>query len=265
LYSSADSGKIRYFIDQKTDDGQRRVAQAHLNAMIGYAETRQCRRIPLIRYFGEDYNVENCGLCDNCTKPQAAAVDLTVETVKFLRCLSETGERFGALHVINVLRGSQSEKVLSYNHDSCTTFAAGRHWSVKQWQSLVQQLLSNNILTKDDEYGVLSLAEASMTIMAGKQGFKGFAPPADTAEVKVAATRRTGEGYDQDLFEKLRAKRKELADAEGVPPYIIFSDKSLIDMCQRRPRTSAEFSQVYGVGELKLAKFGEVFMRVIRS
>ncbi len=262
LYSPADSSKIRYFIDQKTDDGQRRVAQNHLNAIVNFAESRNCRRIPLITYFGEAYSIENCGLCDNCVKPEEATVDLTVEAVKFLQSLSETGERFGALHVINVLRGSQSEKILNYNHQDCAAFGSGRHWSVKQWQSLVQQLLSNKILAKDDEYGVLSCAEGSFAILSGQRGFQGFAPPADAAALKVPSRRPT-DGYDQDLFDKLRAKRKELADREGVPPYIIFSDKSLIDMCQRRPRTSGEFAQVYGVGELKLAKFAEIFIRLI--
>ncbi len=264
LFSAADSGKIRYFIDQKTDDAQRRVAQNHLNAIVSFAESRRCRRIALITYFGEDYSVENCGLCDNCTKPQESSVSLTLEAIKFLKCVSETGERFGALHVINVLRGSQSEKILNYNHQECSTFGAGRSWTVKQWQSLAQQLVSQNVLVKDNEYSVLSLAPGAYLILAGKNGFQGFQPTADAVEIKLPS-RKSTEGYDQDLFDRLRAKRKELADREGVPPYIIFSDKSLIDMCQRRPRTSAEFAQVFGVGQLKLAKYADIFIRLIYS
>ncbi len=264
LYSSADSGKIRYFIDQKTDDAQRRLAQNHLNAIVNFAESRQCRRIALINYFGEKYAVENCGLCDNCTKPQESAVSLTLQAVKFLQTVNETGGRFGALHIINILRGSHAEKILNYNHQDCSTFGAGRQWSVKQWQSLTQQLLSQNVLNKDDEYGVLSLSEGSFQILSGKRGFQGFQPAADAPQSK-APGRKGGQGYDQELFEILRAKRKELADDEGVPPYIIFSDKSLIDMCQRRPRTTAEFAQVYGVGQLKLAKYADIFIRLINS
>ncbi len=265
LYSAGDSGKIRYFIEQKAGDAQRRVAQNHLNAIVSFAESRRCRRIALITYFGEPYSIENCGLCDNCSKPQESAVNLTLQAVKFLQCMSETGERFGALHIINVLRGSQSEKILSYNHQKCSTFAAGRGWTVKQWQSLVQQMLSQKILVKDDEYGVLSFGNGALGIFAGKRGFDGFQPPSDAVELKAPSRQMTNEGYDEGLFEILRAKRKQMADSEGVPPYIIFSDKSLIDMCQRRPRTSAQFAMVYGVGELKLAKYAETFIRLINA
>ena len=264
LFSSADANKIKYFIDQKTDATQKRVAQNHLNTMIAYAQSHQCRRIPLITYFGENYTIENCGQCDNCVKPKEATVNLTVAAIKFLQCVSETEERFGALHVINVLRGSEAEKILNYNHHHCKTFGAGRDWSVKQWQHFVGQLLSQNFLNKNDDYGVLSLSQGSYELLSGKRPFQAYLLEEDPLPVKIIKT-RPNESYDTTLFEKLRSKRKELADSTGVPPYIIFSDKSLIDMCHRKPRTKAEFAEVFGVGAQKLERFSTVFIRVINS
>lgn len=264
LFSAGDAAKIKYFIDQKTDAAQKRVAQNHLNAIIAYAQSRQCRRVPLITYFGENYGIKNCGLCDNCVKPPEATVNLTVPAAKFLQRVSETDERFGASHIINVLRGSEAERILSYDHHRCKTFGAGRDWSVKQWQNLVQQLLAQNLINKNDDYGVLGLTRGSYELLSGKRLFQGYLPDEDTSPAQAVRIKQ-GEAYDTALFEKLRSKRKELADKAGVPPYIIFSDKSLIDMCQRRPRTKAEFAQVFGVGEQKLEKFSTVFIHVING
>jgi ATP-dependent DNA helicase RecQ len=264
LFSAGDAAKIKYFIDQKTDQAQKRVAQNHLNTIISYAQSRQCRRIPLITYFGENYAIQNCGLCDNCVKPQVAAVNLNVAAAKFLQCVSETDERFGALHIINVLRGSEAEKILNYNHNRCKTFGAGRDWSVKEWQNLVQQLIAQKFLSKDDDYGVLSLTEYGYELLSGKRHFQGHLLEKDPTPSKNYKMKHA-DAYDTTLFEKLRSKRKELADTSGVPPYIIFSDKSLIDMCQRRPKTRAEFSKVFGVGEQKLEKYSAVFIHAINS
>lgn len=269
LFSAGDGAKIRYFIDQKEDEVQKKMAISHLNTVTAYAQTHKCRRIPLITYFGENYTIANCGQCDNCTKEHVETVDLTGEAVKFLRCISETDERFGALHVINVLRGSQVEKVIKFNHQECATFASGRHLTVKQWQYLVQQFLMEGVIAKDDEYGVLSLNENSYEILGNKRVVKGYHLPSDIPPSKpVTASTGTSTNtkkQDAELFERLRTKRKQLADQRGVPPYIIFSDKSLIDMCERRPKTQAQFAQVFGVGQQKLAQFAEIFIRVINS
>ncbi|MGE0269436.1 MAG: DNA helicase RecQ [Candidatus Omnitrophota bacterium] len=262
LYSSADSAKIKYFIDQKTEEAQKRVAQNHLNTIMAYAQTRQCRRIPLITYFGEKYAVENCGLCDNCVNPQDTAMDLSVAASKFLQCVLETDERFGAVHVINVLRGSAAEKIISNNHDRCKTFGTGREWSVKQWQNFCHQLLEQKFLNKDDEYSVLKLTPNAYKIFNRKLQFLGFPPDNDPLPSKSVKVNQ-GESYDTALFERLRSKRKEIADQKGVPPYIIFSDKTLIDICQRKPKTRAEFAHVFGVGEQKLEKFSAEFIRVV--
>jgi len=264
LFSAGDGAKIKYFIDQKTDDAQKRVAQNHLNTIMAFAQSRQCRRIPLITYFGENYTIENCGLCDNCTKPTEKTVNLTIPAIKFLQCISETDERFGALHIINVLRGSEAEKIMNYNHHRCKTFGAGKDWSIKQWQNLTQQLLSQNLINKNDEYGVLSLSAGSYEVLSGKKPVHGYLLEENTLPSKNVKSKQN-EAYDTTLFEKLRAKRKELADKNGVPPYIIFSDKSLIDMCHRKPKTKMEFAEVFGVGEQKLERFSSVFIRLINT
>ena len=270
LFSAGDAAKIKYFIDQKEDAVQKRVAQNHLNTIIAYAQSRLCRRIPLINYFGENYSIENCGLCDNCVKPSEATVNLTVPAIKFMQCVSETQERFGALHIINVLRGSEAEKILNYDHHHCKTFGAGRDWPVKQWQNLVHQLLSQNLLNKNDDYGVLSLSQGSYELLSGKRPFHGYLLKENSLQTSDREPRgyektKQNNSYDTVLFEKLRIKRKELADKNGVPPYIIFSDKSLIDMCHRKPKTKADFSEVFGVGEQKLERFSAVFLGVINS
>lgn len=267
LFSAGDGAKIRYFIDQKTDPNQKRVAIGHLNTVTAYAQTHACRRVPLITYFGEEYKIKNCGLCDNCVKPAVAENDLTVEAIKFLSCVSETDERFGATHIINVLRGSKAEKVLKFNHQDCKTFGAGKSLTVKQWQYLVQQFLLNDLIAKDDEFGVLSLNKNSYELLSNKRSFKGHHLTEDAPALKPAAIKKGAavEVDDQYLFERLRAKRKELADLKGVPPYVIFSDKSLIDMCQRMPKTKAQFAQVFGVGEQKLERYGNMFLHLING
>ncbi len=264
LFSPGDAAKIKYFITLKTDMTQKRVAQEHLDTILAYAQCRECRRIPLITYFGEKYTIQNCGQCDNCVKPPPPASNLTVQAAKFLQCVSETDERFGALHIINVLRGSQAEKIISNRHDRVKTFGAGKDWSIKQWQNLAQQLIAQGFLNKTEDYAVLSLSEKGYLLLSGKKHFEGHALEENAAPAKVVKS-KSGEAYDTKLFDKLRAKRKELADKNNVPPYVIFSDKTLIDMCKKRPTTRYQFSQVFGVGAQKVGKYSAAFLKVITT
>ena len=264
LFNPGDAGKIRYFIDKKEDATQKRVAIDHLNAIVDFAESRACRRKPLITYFGEDYDIENCGLCDNCVNPKEATTDLTSEAIKFLQCMSETEEVFGAGHVINVLRGSQSERVLSYNHHECNIYGKGSELSLRQWQNLVRQFIQQRIIDKENKYGVLSLNKKSYDILSENLLFDGYPPPEDKIKSRAKNVSRSAK-YDLNLFGQLRKKRKELADKKGVPPYVIFSDKSLVDMCDRLPKNKNEFLEVFGVGDRKLQKFGDIFLKVINN
>lgn len=266
VFSEGDGAKIRYFIDQKDDLKQKRVAQDHLNTIIAYGQSRICRRIPLLKYFGEKYPKENCGCCDNCTKEPEDTIDLSPEAIQFLTCLSETEEMFGSVHVINVLRGSQNERVKQYRHDQCAIYGKGNQLSLRQWQNLVRQFIEQKIIAKEPNYGVLSLNQRSFLILSAKEKFLGFPPPADKPKVKPKSKAISqGLPVDDTLFERLRIERKKLADQKGVPPYVIFSDKSLLDMCQRMPKNKSEFSQVFGVGDQKLKRYGDVFLRLINS
>ena len=268
LFSAGDIGKLNYFIDQKTDEQQRRVAREHLNAMVGYAESMVCRRIPLITYFGENYTQQRCDLCDNCKNPQKQTDDLTAQAQLFFRALHETGEMFGAVHVINVLRGSRAEKVLSYHHDECAVYGQGSAWSQRQWQHLVRQLIAQKLMDKEPQYGVITLNRRSYAILNGEAAFHGMQPPADRPASRAAARGKApvaASAGDENLYALLKIKRKELADKSGVPPYVIFPDKSLIDMSQRKPTSREEFAQIFGVGERKLKKFADIFIQVIKQ
>ena len=264
FFNPGDIAKIRYFIDQKPDEVQQRVAIDHLNAMVDFAESRMCRRIPLITYFGEDYTVENCGQCDNCVNIKEQTIDMSYEAIKFLQCISETEEMFGAVHVINVLRGSESEKVLNYNHNECRIYGKGIHLSLRQWQNLVRQFIQQRVIDKEEKYGVLSLNKKSYDVLSGKLLFKGYPPEPDKVKSKLKNVPRIM-NYDDSLFNELRKKRKELADSKGVPPYVIFSDKSLLEMCQQLPKNKNEFMQVFGVGDQKLKKYGDMFLKIIKN
>jgi ATP-dependent DNA helicase RecQ len=158
------------------------------------------------------------------------------------------------------------DKVVSYQHDRCATFGAGRSLSIKQWQYLVSQFLEQNILSKDEAYGVLKLNRLSYEVLSNKRAVRGYRLAATSETVvksSVAEYSRDSDNYDKDLFELLRQRRKYLADQRGVPPYVIFSDKSLIDMCQKKPKNKTEFASIYGVGEQKLAQFADIFIKEI--
>ena len=266
LFGYGDIHNIRYLINQKTSDIEKQAAAMHLNAMIRYAEAEVCRRVPLINYFGEKYDREQCGFCDNCQAPKKAGVDLTEAALKFLSCMRQTGQRFGAGHVIDILRGSSSEKVFKFNHDKLEAYGSGKENSVKEWQALVRQFIQNNIVRPDEEaYGALKMTAQAREVIKGEARIFGFPPverPKPKPEKRQIADSRE---YDEILFEILRKKRKELSDGANVPPYVIFSDKSLIEMSVYLPQSIDDFSRIYGVGAKKLESFGEIFVTLIRD
>lgn len=266
LFGYGDIQGLRYLIQQRSDETEKRVAIAHLNTMVHYAETQACRRYTLIRYFGENYTVEACGLCDNCRNPKQPTADLTDAAQKFLNCANRAGQRFGAMHLIDILRGSESEKIKRFAHDKHPAYGTGVEYSVRQWQSIVRQFIQKGLLWQDhDAFGALKLTAQAGPVIKGEARVMGYPPAEETvkaARVKEDSTLTDGP-YDKELFERLRRKRKELADANGVPPYVVFSDKSLIDMCRKRPKTLDDFAQVFGVGEKKLRSYGEEFLTLI--
>ncbi len=263
LYSYSDVAKLRYFIDQKEGE-ERRVALQHLDAIVRFAEDESnCRRKPLLTYFGENYTVSNCKNCDNCTAAPPVLADITIPAQKFLSCVKRTGERFGAGHVVDVLRGSKGEKVLKWEHDKLSTYGIGADLTQKQWMHLARQLAQNGYLNQDGEYHTLSLTEKAMEALKKRTPILGQLQEVEERPRNQKA-RKTELDYNNALFALLRQKRKELADEAGVPPYVIFSDKTLVEMAAYYPQSLESLLNISGVGQVKLRQYGEAFLEVIQ-
>jgi ATP-dependent DNA helicase RecQ len=264
LFSYADVQKIKYFINQKAP-AEKRVADIHLSALLRFAETEICRRIPLLNYFGEDYAIDKCHMCDNCLAEEKEQVDLTVAAQKFLSCVKRTGERFGSVHIIDVLRGSKARKLLQFGHQQLSTYGIGKDYSKKQWQQMYRQFLHQGLMAQDMEFGGLKLTGKGWEVLKGRQTVRGRLDEERSFEKIVDAPRRDDDlDVAQPLFERLRRKRKELADKSGVPPYVIFSDKTLIEMARFFPQSRDSLLTIHGVGAVKCRKFGALFLDVIK-
>ncbi len=260
LFGYGDIQKIRYFIDQKEDPRQRRIALHHLDKMVDFAETHQCRRTPLITYFGEPYTATNCGMCDNCTMEKPEQIDVTIPAQKFFSCIYRTGELFGSAHIIDVLRGSESQKILRHGHHNLSTYGIGMEYSKKQWAHLARQFIRQGYLDKDQTYGSLKLNPKSYRVLSGKEKVYATLQEEATTTIKKGIS----EAYDRTLFELLRRERKRLADRQKVPPYVIFSDKSLAEMATYYPQSRHHFLTIHGVGSAKLERYGDSFLEIIR-
>jgi ATP-dependent DNA helicase RecQ len=260
LYSRADALTLRRFIDDGAES-ERPGRQARLDAMMRFAETTGCRRGPLLAYFG-DTHTHDCGGCDNCRAGERPVElrDVTEAAQKFLSCVKRTGEMFGAAHIIDVLRGSRSQRVLERGHDRLSTHGIGIEFSKEEWRELARQFIDQGLVEQDLQFGGLCLTKKSRPVLKGEKVFvrcepmpeapAGWAPPGE---------------HDAALFERLRRLRRELADRAGVPAYIIFSDRALVEMATRFPQNGEQFLAINGVGEAKRANYGGAFMKVIRD
>ena len=262
LYSYADVSKINYFIDQKENPTEQRSARLHLDAIVKYAESDSCRRHTLINYFGENYTTENCGFCDNCLTDVKDLTDVTIAAQKFLSTVKRTGEIFGAAYIIDVLCGSESDKIFSNNHQILSVYAIGKEYTKKQWHSLANQFISKGLVERTPEYGSLKLTEKAIGVLLRKEKVYGIVK--ETVEITVKP--KTDELlYDHELFELLRKKRKQIADDNDLPPFVVFSDKTLIQMAANYPQNENQLLDIGGVGISKLEKYGNAFLSVIKS
>jgi ATP-dependent DNA helicase RecQ len=272
LFSAGDAVKYSKFIDEISNENERKIARQQLRHMVELAESAECRRTALLRYFGENFTQPNCHACDNCLTPRET-YDGTVEAQKFLSCVyrlrEKSGFDFGVNQVAEVLTGAQTEKVLKWDHHSVSTYGIGKEHNRAQWILIGRELVrlgyvrqlpeKFNVLQVTDE-GRRALKERERIVMA-----KPITPPKPEklpAEKKYRS-RDYGVGgidCDEKLFDRLRRLRKKIADERGLPAYIIFSDVSLRQMARYYPATEAEFARINGVGERKLADFGKVFM-----
>jgi len=263
LYSYADVAKLNYFIDQKEGE-ERRVAIQHLNAIVSYAEDETtCRRKPLLTYFGESYSAQTCSNCDNCNSTPTPLSDVTIPAQKFLSCVKRADEKFGAGHIADILLGSKNEKVLRWGHDKLSTYGIGGELTQKQWMHLARQLVQMGYMKQDGEYRTLSLTPKAMEALRKRAPIMGVLQEAE--RVKKKEGKKEEVEYNHALFAILRQKRKELADEAGVPPYVIFSDKTLVEMSAYYPQSLASLLTMSGVGQVKLNQFGGAFLAVIKA
>jgi ATP-dependent DNA helicase RecQ len=260
LFGAGDIRMRRMFIDnEEAGDEHKRRAHGRLGTLVGYCEALQCRRQILLQYFGE--TAGPCGNCDNCLDQQPMT-DGTAEAQIILAAVLQSGERFGAGHVVDVLRGANTQKIKERGHDMLDSFGSGASRKKEEWMSLIRQMVAVGFLAPDD-HGGLAITERGEDLRRGTSlfHFRAMAPRAK-ARAEAAAM---GEGGDPDLLAALKAVRLRLARERQVPAYVIFSDRSLIDMASLRPRDLGEFAMVNGVGTAKLKDFGAVFLKAIAA
>lgn len=263
LYGAQDVVTVRRLVENNQNAQQQRIEIHKLNAMVGLAESVTCRRRVLLGYFGEKL-AEDCGNCDVCDDPPEQ-FDGKVDAQKALSCVYRVGQRFGIRHVIDVLRGADTERIRSLGHDSLSTYGIGSERSEQEWTSIIRQLIHHGYLEQDiANYSVLKLTEAARPLLRGEVPLQLARPriKEKAAKKKRPAAEMHGP-YDEDLFEELRQLRKQLADAEGKPPYIVFGDASLIQMAREKPLSEQELLQIHGVGQHKLEKYGMDFLDAI--
>lgn len=266
FYSGGDRAKVEHFIEQKEDEEERRHAYWQLQQVVSFAHATSCRMPKLLGYFGQQH-AGNCKHCDNCVSPPKL-LDVTVHAQKFLSAIARTGQRFGVGHVIKVLRGSKEKRVIQYGHDQLSVYGIGADQPEDHWRQLAEQLIHDGTLaTSADQFRTLQLTAESKEILKGERAIT--MPVSPIASQGGSSRRSTSQDdlgpVDSELFEKLRGLRKQLADEQGVPPYVVFGDKSLRQMAATLPTDDHAFLSISGVGQTKLDKYGELFMPVIRE
>ncbi|MFQ3249473.1 MAG: ATP-dependent DNA helicase RecQ [Glaciecola sp.] len=261
LFGYGDTGKIRFFIDQMNNEQEKRLATMHLNQMLALAETEECRRVPLLQYFGEPEVSETCAKCDNCLSDDKQKSDLTVPAQKFLSCVHRTGQRFGAAHIVDVLRGSNAEKVLQNQHNLLSTYNIGNELNKKQWMTLSRQLIQKKLLRQDEQFGGLKLTQLATDVLKGKAPF--FAMLQQATPEKTRKASQSDVIGNTELVSILKTERKLIADKANVPPYAIFADRSLQEMAYYLPHSEQSLLKIHGVGSAKLAKYGDIFLSLV--
>ena len=267
VYGLQDVIKLRQMMEDSQGNEQfKRLERIRLDAMLGLCEITSCRRQALRRYFGEQAP-DRCGNCDACLNP-APTWDGTVAAQKALSCVYRTGQRFGVAYLIEVLSGIESERVLQNGHTHISTFGIGRELDKSQWQSVFRQLVARGFLGVDhNSFGGLYLTAKARPVLKGEELVR-LREDIQEVSSRTAQSRRKDHDLlpeDRRLFDALRLCRKQFADEFNVPPYIIFSDATLLEMVHLRPLNSRQLLAVTGVGQAKLIKYGDAFLRIINE
>jgi ATP-dependent DNA helicase RecQ len=265
LYSIQDAGMLRNFIDESdAPDVQKRIEHQKLNTLLGMCESASCRRKIILEYFGD--TCEPCQNCDTCLSPPIT-FDGTVAAQKALSCSYRTGQRFGVGHLVKVLLGEDDDRIRSWGHDKTSTYGIGTEHNAKEWQSIFRQLVALNLLTTDgSEFNSLKITPQGSAFLKNKETlrlrkFAGKAKLAKTPRVTIAASLTND--LDRQLFELLKARVEQIASEQNVPYWNIFSQRTVREMVAQKPTSLFAFSKVNGVGEVKLAHYGEEFVAII--
>ncbi|MEK6598908.1 MAG: DNA helicase RecQ, partial [Deltaproteobacteria bacterium] len=262
FFGRGDIPKIRYFIDQIQGDAERSAAMENLNRMAGFASHNVCRRRQLLGYFGEQYPTENCGACDICAG-NIERIDITRDAQIVMSAMFRTEERFGAGHIVDVVTGADTKRIRALGHHAIKTYGVGKDKDKEHWRLIVDELLAQEIILQESgKYPVLKLTEKANLVLRGKAQIEGL----KRDEPKEKARAMGGiEGYDQTLFDRLRIMRKRIADSERVPPFVVFSDRTLHEMCRYYPATAPDMRKISGVGDTKLERYGDKFIQEIKK
>ncbi|MDA3809525.1 MAG: DNA helicase RecQ [Spirochaetaceae bacterium] len=261
LYSAGDLSKIHFFIDKMTDDKEKARANRNLNHMASLATVNVCRRKQILEYFNQEYN-ENCGACDICNG-EAEQVDGTVDAQKILSAMKRTNEVFGIAHIIDIVKGADTEKIRKFGHHEIKTWGAGKERSKNWWRSIVNELLGQKHIYQDrDNYNGLKINPSGSEILFGRAQFIVLMKK-EKKDVEKLSFKEVN--YDETLFSLLKEVRTGIAKKKGLPPYIVFSDKTLKEMSSLRPDDEAAMLRVSGVGERKMEQYGFFFLHEIRA
>ncbi len=267
-YGLGDMVLLKQMIEQsEAGEERKQLERRKLDQLLGYCESMQCRRQVLLAGFGEIYP-QACGNCDNCLQP-AASWDATLAAQKALSCVYRTGQRFGAVHLIDVLRGSESERIQQFGHDKLSTYGIGKDLDAKSWRGVFRQLVASGLLAVDSEaFGGLRLTDSSRGVLTGGQSvvLRKEAPGKKARERDRSP--RTGvsvEPQDLSLFGALRDLRAELAREQNVPAYVIFHDSTLRNIAEQRPESLGDLAKVGGIGGTKLERYGPQVLEIVRE
>ena len=268
IYGINDAALLRGFIDNsEAPDLQKRIEHHKLNALIGLCEAACCRRQVLLEYFGDA--CEPCGNCDTCLMPPVT-FDGTIAAQKAISCVYRTDQRFGTAYLIDILLGKVNERMIRFGHDKISTFGIGKEYHKNQWQSVFRQLVAQNLLQVDvTGHGGLKITPAGFIFLKEKRTINLREYTGKTKVEKQAPRKREDVAIDneqdQALFNALKAERLKLAKEQNLPPYVIFHDKTLIEMAIQKPENEDALGRIGGVGEKKIRRYGEAFLRVVRE
>ncbi|WP_051347282.1 DNA helicase RecQ [Thiomicrorhabdus chilensis] len=266
LFGMQDVATAKHFVEQVANEEQRRIENFKLSSMVAFAESQTCRRNVLLNYFGEA-SQKPCGNCDVCLNPPTL-FDGKLAAQKALSCVYRLDQGFGVRHVIDVLRGADNERIRSSGHQQLSTYGIGKEYSVDEWSSLIRQLIHLGYLFQDvQHFSVLRLTESAGPLLKGKVELQLALPKkvlSKTGRLGGKSPRDKLSDADRDLFEALRTLRKEIAESEEVPAYVVFGDAALVEMATHKPQDDTELLKISGVGESKLARYGFEFLTLLR-